>query len=120
MSAKLAHSPMVGRIVAYLVGLPGAVGCRHLARDRDGVEASLLADLGLVKPIMSRVPQCRDHSCPRSGARPWESGFLPEASGAKAGVKYRRTVDGDILASGRVTPIEERLTSLPLVTAVLA
>ncbi len=120
MSVELAQSPMVGRIVAHLVDLPGDVGCRHLARERDELEASLLVDLGLVKPIMSRVPQCRDHGCPRSGACPWESDFLPEASGAKAGVKYRRTVDGDVLASGSVTPLEERLASLPLTTAVLA
>ncbi|MDP8908218.1 MAG: hypothetical protein M3N47_03690 [Chloroflexota bacterium] len=120
MSAALAQSPMVGRIVAHLVDLPGDVGCRHLARDRDELDASLLVDLGLVKPIMSRVPQCRDHGCPRSGACPWESDFFPEASGAKAGVKYRRTVDGDVLVSGSVTPLEERLASLPLATAVLA
>ncbi len=120
MSVELLHSPMMERIVAHLAALPGDVGCRHLARERDGVESSLLVDLGLVKPIVSRVPQCSDHGCPRSGACPWESDFLHEASGAKAGVKYRRTVDGDALASGIVTPLEERLASLPLAAAVLA
>jgi hypothetical protein len=118
--SPLASSPTVGRIVVHLAERPGDVGCRHLAREDFRVEASLLVDLGLVKPIMSRVPACSVHGCPRRGACRWEADFLPEASGNKANVKYRRTADGDVVAAGSLATIEERLATLPLANAVLA
>lgn len=119
MSA-LASSPIVGRIAGHLAELPSGIGCRHLAREQYDVEASLLVDLGLVKPIVTKVPTCSSHGCPRCGACAWESDFLPEASGSKANVKYRRTVEGDAVAAGALAAIEERLESLPLANAVMA
>lgn len=116
----LQDSATVLRIQSHLARLPGEIGCRHLARERDDVEASLLVDLMLVKPIPTRVPTCASHNCPRCGACPWEVDFLPEASGAKAGVKYRRTADGEAVAAGMLSPISDRLAALPLAVAVLA
>jgi hypothetical protein len=116
----LASSPTVVRIVAHLADLPGDVGCRHLAREQFQLEASLLVDLGLVKPIVTRVPACSAHECPRCGACRWEADFLPEASGNKANVKYRRTAEGDVVDAGALAAIEERLAALPLANAVLA
>lgn len=118
MSA-LTSSPVVGRIVVHLAEVPGGIGCRHLAREEYDVEASLLVDLRLVKPIVTKVPTCSSHGCPRCGACEWESDFLPDASGSKANVKYRRTIDGAAVAAGAVSAIEARLAELPLANAVL-
>ena len=112
-------SPVVGRIVLHLSEVPGGIGCRHLAREEYDVEVSLLVDLRLVKPIVTKVPTCSSHGCPRCGACAWEADFLPNASGSKANVKYRRTVDGDAVAAGAVGAIEERLAGLPLACAVV-
>ena len=118
--SPLASSPTLGRIVAHLAELPGDVGCRHLAREQYDVAASLLVDLGLVRPIATKVPTCRAHACPRCGGCPWEADFLPEASGNKANVKYRQTADGEAVAAGALAALEERLAALPLANDVLA
>ncbi len=117
--SDLTDAPMLQRIRGHLADLPGDIGCRHLARERDGVAAALLGDLHLVKPIMSRVPTCTAHGCPRCGACPWEADFLPDASGAKAGVKYRRTPEGEAVAAGKTAAIVEAIENLALAKAIL-
>ena len=119
MSA-LEASATVRRLRDHLATLPGDFGCRYLARERDGVEASLLIDLDLVRPIATRVPTCAFHKCPRCGTCPWEELFHSEATGGKAGVKYRRTADGDAVAGGSLSVIGDRIADLPLATAVIA
>lgn len=119
MSDGGSGSATIDRWRAHLAELPGAVGCRHLARERDGVDASLLVTLGLVKPIVSRVPRCADHDCPWLPQCAHWSDFEPEASGNKAGVKYRPTPTG-VVASLDASVALAAVTELPAVADVLA
>lgn len=119
MSDDVAGSATIDRWRAHLGELPGGIGCRHLARERDGVDASLLVTLGLVKPIVSRVPRCVDHECPWLPRCAHWSDFEPDASGHKAGVKYRPTPTG-LAASADASIGLAAVTALPAVADVLA
>lgn len=105
-------------LAVHLSNLPGEVGCRHLARQRDAFDASILVSLGLAKPIMSRVPQCEEHGCPLITTCEYVGDFEPGASGNKAGVKYRRTADG-LAASDDPGMIDAATRRLPAVETVL-
>lgn len=106
------------RLAAHLADLPGGVGCRHLARQRDDVDTGLLVDLGLVRPIISRVPRCRDHGCPLLHDCPHAADFEPDASGNKAGVKYKATAEG-LAAATDPDIIGGAVVSLPAAAEVL-
>lgn len=108
------------RIITHLADLPGDIGCRHLARQRDQVPGGLLVDLKLVKPIVSRVPTCAAHACPQLGTCEYSADFEPEASGRKSGVKYRRSADGDVVATGVTIPIDTAIAELTPVPDMLA
>lgn len=105
-------------LATHLSDLPGEVGCRHLARQRDGFDASILVSLGLAKPIMSRVPRCEEHGCPSITTCEYVHDFEPGASVNKAGVKYRATADG-LAASADPGVIEAATRRLPAVETVL-
>lgn len=107
------------RLAAHLADLPGEIGCRHLARQRDHLDAGLLVSLGLVKPIMSRVPRCEEHGCPLIATCEFVPDFEPGAGGNKAGVKYRPTADG-LAATTDPGVIDRATRALPAVETVLA
>jgi hypothetical protein len=108
------------RIAHHLATLPGEIGCRYLARDRDDVPAPLLVDLKLVKPIVSRVPTCQAHDCPLVAECEHEPDFHVDASGSKSGVKYKRTAAGDAVAAGASGALMAAVEDLPLARIVLA
>ena len=108
----------IERIRFHLANLPGDIGCRHLARDRDGFDARLIVLLGLAKPIVQKVPACVSHGCPLRGTCAFEPDFDPEASRNKSGVKYRPTPDG-MVAAGNPSLIGERIVALPLAARVM-
>ena len=110
---------VAANLAAHLANLPGQVGCRHLARQRDDFEAGILVSLGLVKPITSRVPRCAEHGCPLTGTCEHAGDFEPDASGNKAGVKYRPTAAG-LAASADPSLIDAATRALPSVESVLA
>ena len=113
---------VIGHIREHLGALPGGVGCRHLARERDGVEATLLVRLGLVKPVTRGAPRCADHGCPwQARCLHWPA-FEPEATGSVAGVKYKPTAFGLAAAddAGRVAAAVEDLPAAREVLALLA
>lgn len=112
--------PMRERIAHHLATLPGDIGCRHLARDRDDVPAPLLVDLKLVKPIVSRVPTCQAHDCPLVADCAYEPDFHVDASGSKSGVKYKRAAAGDAVAAGASGALAAAVEELPLARTVLA
>ena len=107
------------RIQVHLAALPDGIGCRHLARERDGVDAVLLTRLGLVKPILRNVPRCADHACPwQSHCTHWPA-FEPEGSGPVAGVKYKPTPLGQ-LAALDAARVASALDDLPLASELLS
>jgi hypothetical protein len=106
-------------LAAHLGSLPGEIGCRHLARQRDDFDASILVSLGLVKLIRSGVPRCEEHGCPLIDVCEHVADFEPDASGSKAGVKYRPTADG-LAASADPAVIDAATRALPAVETVLA
>ena len=107
------------RIQEHLQALPEGIGCRHLARERDGVESALLVRLGLVKPLLRNVPRCADHACPwQPNCTHWPA-FEPDGTGPIAGIKYKPTPLGQAAA---IDPshVAAALDDLPLATAILA
>lgn len=106
-------------IQQHLANLPGGVGCRHLAQDNEGISPDLLIALGLVRPIVSRVPRCADHGCPLLENCPHRVDFEPEAKGSKSGIKYRPTPEG-LAATADPAIIEESILQLPAAREILA
>jgi hypothetical protein len=106
------------KVVTHLASLPGGVGCRHLARQRDEFDATILVSLSLVKPIMSRVPRCEEHGCPLVAECEHVGDFEPGSSGNKAGVKYRPTPDG-MAATTNPNIVTSATMALPAVSDVL-
>ncbi|MBA2755623.1 MAG: hypothetical protein H0U40_14380 [Chloroflexia bacterium] len=109
----------IARIQSHQGNLPGDIGCRHLARDRDGVDSRLIFLLSLGKPIIQKLPTCASHGCPLHGTCAFDANFDPEAAGNKSGAKYRPSPDGTVAA---VEPelIGERIVALPLAAHVFA
>ena len=114
-----APTGVAARIQLHLATLPDGIGCRHLARERDDVDAGLLTRLGLVKPILRHVPRCADHACPWQPRCAHWPAFEPEGSGPVAGIKYKPTPLGQ-LAALDPTRISSTLGDLPLATDLLA
>ncbi|HEV2108602.1 MAG TPA: hypothetical protein VGR16_10105 [Thermomicrobiales bacterium] len=112
------HGEITTKLSAHLADLPGGIGCRHLARQRDRFNAGILVSLSLVKPIVSRVPRCVDHGCPLIPTCDHAADFEPEASGSKAGVKYRPTPDG-LAAAADAALIESATVTLPAAADIL-
>lgn len=115
--AKTAPS-VSDRIQVHLAALPDGIGCRYLARERDGIDAGLLVRLGLVKPILRLVPRCAEHACPWQPRCAHWPAFEPEGSGPVAGIKYKPTPLGQ-LAAVDATRVASTLDDLPLATDLL-
>jgi hypothetical protein len=64
------------------------IGCHHRLRAEVGLGVELLAELGLVKPIRQRIPDCTEHACPlRDDCR--HAIAFAEARAGRSGKKYR-------------------------------
>ncbi len=112
------HGAITTKLSAHLADLPGGVGCRHLARQRDGFDANILVSLSLVKPIVSRVPRCEELGCPLIPTCDHAADFGPDAGGSTAGVKSRPTPDG-LAAAADTALIESATVTLPAAADIL-
>ena len=97
-SIPVVHSPLYGQeagmadaagLLRAALGATGdGVGCHYRLRAEVGLGTDLLAELGLVKPIRQRIPDCSEHACPlRDGCR--HAIIFAEARAGRSGKKYR-------------------------------
>jgi hypothetical protein len=64
------------------------IGCHYRLRAEVGLGVGLLAELGLVRPIRQRIPDCTEHACPlRDDCR--RASDFAEARAGRSGKKYR-------------------------------
>lgn len=77
-----------GLLRAALAATGDGIGCHHRLRAEIGLGVDLLAELGLVRPIRQRIPDCTEHACPlRDGCR--HAITFAEARAGRSGKKYR-------------------------------
>lgn len=88
------------RIQQLLIEIGEGVACRHYYEPRVGIDFSLLAGLGLLTPINTRIPPCEAHGCPLLGRCEHEADFVPEANPRmpKGNRKFRRAPEGAAVA----------------------
>ena len=64
------------------------IGCHFRLRAEVGPGVEILAELGLVRPIRQRIPDCTEHACPlREDCR--HAIVFAEARAGRSGKKYR-------------------------------
>ncbi|MFN8513906.1 MAG: hypothetical protein U0841_15245 [Chloroflexia bacterium] len=64
------------------------IGCHFRLRAEVGLGVEILAELGLVRPIRQRIPDCTEHACPlREDCR--HAIVFAEARAGRSGKKYR-------------------------------
>jgi hypothetical protein len=64
------------------------IGCHYRLRAEVGLGVEVLAELGLVRPIRQRIPDCTEHACPlRDDCR--HAITFAEARAGRSGKKYR-------------------------------
>ncbi len=121
MTEVSAATGVSARLQAHLGALPGGIGCRHLARERDGLNAELLVRLGLARPIVRGAPRCADHGCPWQPRCVHWPAFEPDAAsaGPVAGVKYKPTPAG-LAAVADSSRVIDALDNLPVAGEILA
>ena len=67
--------------------------CDHWLTPLHHHSVRLLADLGLVKPVATRIPACSEHWCPLAETCPHRSMF-EEKTGTRGGIKAKLTPSG--------------------------
>ena len=103
---------------AVLAAVGDGVGCEHWTLPDHGLPVLLLKDLGLVRPITTRIPRCAEHGCRYLGACPQEVVFA-EGREERSGRKFRLTPEGQVAASDAARP-PGAVAALPLAADVLA
>lgn len=91
--------------------------CAHALAREDGPALSLLADLGLVKPIATRVPKCSAHPCAYRGECEHEEVFETGGPG-RAGVKAR-LLPTALSVAANPEALRARVLAMPLCADVL-
>lgn len=109
----------LGQIQRVLAEIGEGIACRHYYEPRTGVHFDLLAKLGLVIPIKTRVPACDAHGCPLLGQCEHELDFAPGATSRqpKGNRKFRRAPQGAAVADD-VALLEQLLAAHPLAELV--
>lgn len=89
------------QIQQLLIEIGDSVACRHYHEPRAGIDFSLLAGLGLLAPINTRIPPCEAHGCPLLGQCELEADFAPGANPRmpKGNRKFRRAPEGAAVAA---------------------
>jgi hypothetical protein len=73
---------------AALQATGDGIGCHYRLRAEAGLGVEVLAELGLVRPIRQRIPDCSEHACPlRDECR--HAVVFAEARAGRSGKKYR-------------------------------
>jgi hypothetical protein len=103
---------------AVLAAVGDGVGCEHWTLPDHGLPVPLLRDLGLARPITTRIPRCAEHGCRYLGACPQEVVFA-EGRDGRGGRKFRLTPEGQAAARDP-TRLAAALAALPLAADVLA
>ncbi len=103
---------------AALAAVGDGVGCEHWTLPDHGLSVALLRDLGLARPITTRIPRCAEHGCRYVGACPQEIVFVEGREG-RAGRKFRLTPEGQAAATYPAA-LAAALAALPLAADVLA
>lgn len=88
------------RIRQLLIEIGEGVACRHYHEPRTGIDFDLLAGLGLLTPINTRIPPCEAHGCPLLGQCEHEADFAPDSNTRtpKGNRKFRRAPEGVAVA----------------------
>ncbi len=99
------------RIQQLLSEIGEGIACRHYHEPRTGIHFGLLAGLGLLTPIDTRIPPCDAHGCPLLGQCEHEADFAPGSSPRqpKGNRKFRRAPEGAAVAADAA--LLERLVS---------
>ncbi len=89
------------RIQQLLIEIDEGVACRHYHEPRAGIDFTLLAGLGLLTPINTRIPPCEAHGCPLLGQCEHEADFVPDSNPRtpKGNRKFRRAPEGAAVAA---------------------
>jgi hypothetical protein len=103
---------------ALLAAVGNGVGCEHWTLPDHGLPVLLLKDLGLARPITTRIPRCADHGCSYLGVCAQEIVFA-EGRDGRSGRKFRLPQEGQAAASD-ATGLAAALAALPLAREVLA
>jgi hypothetical protein len=103
---------------AALAAVGDGVGCEHWTLPDHGLPVLLLKDLGLARPITTRIPRCADHGCRYLGACAQEVVFA-EGRDGRSGRKFRLTPEGQVAASA-AGALGLALAALPLAADVRA
>ena len=103
---------------AALAAVGDGVGCEHWTLPDHGLPVLLLKDLGLARPITTRIPRCTEHVCRYLGACPQEIVFAEGREG-RSGRKFRLTPEAQAAASDGAA-LSAAVAALPLAADVLA
>jgi hypothetical protein len=103
---------------AVLAAVGDGIGCEHWTLPDHGLPVPLLKDLGLARPITTRIPRCAEHGCRYLGACPQEIVFA-EGRAGRGGRKFRLTAEGQAAASD-AGALGAALADLPLAVELLA
>ncbi|MCM8749223.1 hypothetical protein NET02_08705 [Thermomicrobiaceae bacterium CFH 74404] len=108
------------QIQRLLIEIGEDVACRHYHEPRAGVDFNLLAGLGLLTPINTRIPPCEAHGCPLLGQCEHEADFAPDSNTRtpRSNRKFRRAPKGaDVAADAALL---DRLASEHRLAALVA
>jgi hypothetical protein len=103
---------------AALAAVGKGIGCEHWTLPDHGLPVLLLKDLGLARPITTRIPRCAEHACRYLGAC-WQEIVFAEGREGRSGRKFRLTPEGQATASD-ATALGAAVAALPLTADVLA
>jgi hypothetical protein len=108
----------LGELRAALAAVGDGVGCEHWTLPDHGLPVALLRDLGLARPLTTRIPACAEHGCRYLGACRQEAVFAEGREG-RSGRKFRLTPEGQAAADAAAR-LDAALGALPLAADVLA
>ena len=112
------HSSLITHYSALVAAVGDGVGCEHWTVPDHGLPVALLAAMGLVRPIATRVPRCSEHGCRYLGVCAQQVVF-EEGRQGRANRKFRLTAEGRAAAADS-SLLVGAAASLPLAETILA
>ena len=93
------------------------VGCHYWSLPEYGVPTEQVVELGLARPINTRIPTCEDHGCHLLATCRHRATFA-DAQPGRAGRKFRLTPEG-VRAAESTRELADRLCEVPLARRIL-
>lgn len=93
------------------------VGCHYWSLPEYGVPTEQVVELGLARPINTRIPTCEDHGCHLLATCRHRATFA-DAQPGRAGRKFRLAPEG-VRAAESTAGLADRLCEAPLARRVL-